>query len=452
VRTQTEMKPQRRNVPRFSAARAANRPQPASSGTTPSTKSCSCGGGCPRCQAKSKHGATHPGDATERHADGMAERALRGPVGPAPGGHSAASANDSAAASSLSTQLNGRGVPLDPVTRGFFESRFQTDLTGVRVHTGAAAASLAHSYEAHAFTFGRNIVFNAGEYSPHTHAGKRLLAHELAHVQQQRHAPALARQVMRTAYAGCDKATTGVDDPDTAIDEARRQAKRMIARARKGFPRLSGSTLLNVHRHFHCPSNQQIRDIMKNLELIEQTLPTLSVQCVSGKTALCKTTATTRGQATSAGVELCPAAFREDARDFKFAGTLINGAALTAGFANSCGLGDACYDDFTIPADVMMGNAYSYTWFVIQQSGFDVAAPPTIPCSPSDTGENVNVPPSAATNPSTIRPLTGYDDYPAGSLIKQVFSDRSGNRFIYDDNIPGSKAYTADGRKRFYLP
>src|SRR5258706_11482468 len=105
------------------------------------------------------------------------------------------------------------------------------------------------------------------------------------------------------------------------------------------------------------------------------------MQCVSGKPKRCKATDTTRGRATSGGVELCPAAFREAAREYKFAGTLIHGAALTAGFANTCALGAACYDDFTTPADVMMGNAYSYTWFVIEQAGYSVPAPPTIPCS-----------------------------------------------------------------------
>src|SRR5262249_54389299 len=36
-----------------------------------------------------------------------------------------------------------------------------------------------------AYTLGKDIVFRAGAYEPHTQAGKRLLAHELTHVVQQ---------------------------------------------------------------------------------------------------------------------------------------------------------------------------------------------------------------------------------------------------------------------------
>jgi hypothetical protein len=39
--------------------------------------------------------------------------------------------------------------------------------------------------DARAFTVGRNIVFNAGEYSPSSREGQKLLAHELTHTVQQ---------------------------------------------------------------------------------------------------------------------------------------------------------------------------------------------------------------------------------------------------------------------------
>lgn len=53
------------------------------------------------------------------------------------------------------------------------------------MHTGEAAAASAHQLNARAFTLGRDIVFGEGQYDPGTHAGRRLLAHELAHVVQQ---------------------------------------------------------------------------------------------------------------------------------------------------------------------------------------------------------------------------------------------------------------------------
>lgn len=75
--------------------------------------------------------------------------------------------------------------PLDPATRARFEPRFGYDLSGVRVYRDTASAALAAHLGAAAYTVGQHIHFGAGQYAPHTAAGQRLLAHELAHVVQQ---------------------------------------------------------------------------------------------------------------------------------------------------------------------------------------------------------------------------------------------------------------------------
>jgi hypothetical protein len=62
------------------------------------------------------------------------------------------------------------------------------DFSGVRVHDGGAAAGASSAYGARAFTVGSDIAFGASEYEPATPAGDALLAHELAHVVQQRSA------------------------------------------------------------------------------------------------------------------------------------------------------------------------------------------------------------------------------------------------------------------------
>jgi hypothetical protein len=59
------------------------------------------------------------------------------------------------------------------------------DLSQVRIHTDAPAATSAQAVSALAYTVGSHIVFGAGQYAPQTSAGKRLLAHELTHVGQQ---------------------------------------------------------------------------------------------------------------------------------------------------------------------------------------------------------------------------------------------------------------------------
>jgi len=80
--------------------------------------------------------------------------------------------------------LRSPGRPLDRETRAFMEPRFGHDLSRVRVHTGTTAAESARAVNARAYTVGSEVVFGAGEFRPETLSGRRLLAHELAHVTQ----------------------------------------------------------------------------------------------------------------------------------------------------------------------------------------------------------------------------------------------------------------------------
>lgn len=81
--------------------------------------------------------------------------------------------------------LRSPGQPLDAQTRAFMEPRFGHDFGNVRVHTDAKASESAKAVNAHAYTSGTNLVFDAGKYAPQSAAGQRLLAHELTHVIQQ---------------------------------------------------------------------------------------------------------------------------------------------------------------------------------------------------------------------------------------------------------------------------
>lgn len=84
--------------------------------------------------------------------------------------------------------LNSPGQPLDSETRAFMEPRFGHDFSRVRVHFDGRSAESAQAVNALAYTVGRDVVFDAGQYAPGTHEGKRLLAHELSHVVQQMNA------------------------------------------------------------------------------------------------------------------------------------------------------------------------------------------------------------------------------------------------------------------------
>ncbi|MEM9309952.1 MAG: DUF4157 domain-containing protein [Pseudomonadota bacterium] len=79
----------------------------------------------------------------------------------------------------------GSGEKMSAADRGFFEPRMGEDLSHVRLHRGHRAEEAAESIGARAFTMGRDIVLGAGEYGS-DHASRHLLAHELAHVQQNR--------------------------------------------------------------------------------------------------------------------------------------------------------------------------------------------------------------------------------------------------------------------------
>ncbi|MGE3308991.1 MAG: DUF4157 domain-containing protein [Limisphaerales bacterium] len=80
------------------------------------------------------------------------------------------------------------GRPLDGGAASRLGSAFGADFGGVRVHSDARAASLARNLGARALAVGTDIAFAPGQYQPGTVVGDALIAHELAHVLQQRNA------------------------------------------------------------------------------------------------------------------------------------------------------------------------------------------------------------------------------------------------------------------------
>lgn len=80
------------------------------------------------------------------------------------------------------------GESLASAARHPMEAAFGRDFSRVRVHRDNEAAELSRQLSALAFTQGNHIYFGRGTYDPYGSTGKRLLAHELAHVVQQGHA------------------------------------------------------------------------------------------------------------------------------------------------------------------------------------------------------------------------------------------------------------------------
>ncbi|QBE66495.1 eCIS core domain-containing protein [Pseudoduganella lutea] len=103
---------------------------------------------------------------------------------------------------SLQQAVRGGGSALPASVRGFMESRFSHDFSGVRVHHDAQADTLSGQIDARAFTLGQDIFFGRSEYAPSSDTGQRLLAHELTHVVQQ-DSGTLSRQIRRLPRTPC---------------------------------------------------------------------------------------------------------------------------------------------------------------------------------------------------------------------------------------------------------
>lgn len=111
----------------------------------------------------------------------------------------------------------GAGQPLDSSTRARMERGFGTDFSDVRVHDDAHAARSAERLSARAFTVGTDVAFGAQQYRPGTARGDLMLAHELAHVVQQRGAEAAPQ-----AFSAAADDALEVDADRSAISAAAR--------------------------------------------------------------------------------------------------------------------------------------------------------------------------------------------------------------------------------------
>ncbi|MGJ5179592.1 eCIS core domain-containing protein [Bradyrhizobium oligotrophicum] len=157
-------------------------------------RQCECGGTCASCRdEKLRREATQGGDVST-------------PAGIAP--------------PIVHEVLRAPGQPLERAARSTMESRFGQSFAGVRIHTDARAAASARAVGARAYTVGHNVVFGAGHYSPASSAGQRLLAHELAHVVQQRGERTVLRRAPDYDKMSIDQLRKLVSSGDKAAVEA----------------------------------------------------------------------------------------------------------------------------------------------------------------------------------------------------------------------------------------
>ena len=79
-----------------------------------------------------------------------------------------------------------RKHPVDRVIINDFNRKSGADLGEVKIVYGPAADEYTRSLNALAITIGTDIFFRNGAYRPETEEGRKILAHELTHVAQQK--------------------------------------------------------------------------------------------------------------------------------------------------------------------------------------------------------------------------------------------------------------------------
>jgi hypothetical protein len=249
-------------------------------------------------------------DPLEREADQVAERVMQAPPGrmpdispvtphverkcqecgqedevrrkASPGG----AVGRQTAPAALEHALASPGRPLDQPARDFVGPRLGRSLGQVRVHEGPLATAAALAVGARAFTVGRDIVFGAGEYAPSTASGRKLLAHELAHVVQQTGANRLP-----VGAAGIDVttsprmvrrlATTDCDSKAGLVTNAVSQAQSNIAAVLPQLAArpLSADTQNALLIYFRASSDETAATVSANLTKISAKLGAVTYEC-----------------------------------------------------------------------------------------------------------------------------------------------------------------------------
>ena len=136
-------------------------------------------------------------------------------------------------APAAAVSMPSQGMPLPAAQRAWLEPAFGADLAAVRVHHDTASATAARAEHAHAFTAGRDIYFGDGCYEPHAEPGRRLLAHEVAHVLQQTGSSSAGHRLRASDTSGAGEvqrapATRRPDEPQPEKVERDAQRRRKL--------------------------------------------------------------------------------------------------------------------------------------------------------------------------------------------------------------------------------
>jgi hypothetical protein len=198
-------------------------------------KKCSCGGSCAKCKGEEE---------AERISMSIMKKESCQPS--AVSFKSSADSNEQTQISEIMSN-KGSGHGLDDNTRSFMGEKFGYDFGHVRLHNDSYAARKSNELNAEAFTIGRDVFFNTGRYNPSSGEGKRLLAHELTHVVQQRKTNDKLQRAV--SYDECTSAEESI------VLASHNRAMNMVDNAVTKTRSYNGTTpadiKLALNRHFH---------------------------------------------------------------------------------------------------------------------------------------------------------------------------------------------------------
>ncbi|MBK6282375.1 MAG: DUF4157 domain-containing protein [Draconibacterium sp.] len=146
----------------------------------------------------------------------------------------------------IDQQINsskGEGNPLPKHTNEIMSNAFDTDFSGVNIHTDHGAMKMNRQLGSRAFTYGNDIYFNSGEYNPESSKGKNLLAHELTHTLQQNSAGHVIQREegqeavpVATATGTVEDAVFLVSNPSLETNDGLKAAINLLDRYRAHVP------------------------------------------------------------------------------------------------------------------------------------------------------------------------------------------------------------------------
>lgn len=367
-------------------------------------RKCACGnhamgGRCEECSKKKRFGlqaklrVNEPGDSYEREADRIAAQVMTISARPASGDvplriqrfSGEMSGQPGAVPDSVHQTLASLGRPLDPATCALFEPRFGHDFSQVRVHADAQSAESARAVNALAYTVGRDVAFGAGQYAPGTAEGRRLLAHELTHVVQQRSQQGSVRNAVmrqskeqskvRAKFNDCTGAQP--NQIQAATEDARKALNRAAAVIGSAYGRpvkMKPNNKQLLIYHFHTTSKEDLRKILGNYISIQRAFETgLEFQCeetcprTKEKEPWCGYAYNTMWFGGFGDIHVC---FEPAGCDFatmsanEQAALIIHEAAHRhAGIADKAYKGKKEYENLS--SEEALDNADSYAWFAV---------------------------------------------------------------------------------------